>query len=187
MTVFSKFESVHGSPENCLPVPIEIQQKYQNLLPELLLKQWAESGWCSFAQGFFWLVDPDQYIVPLQEWLPEEIANRAIIFARTSFGHLYIWLDNRVYAIDVLFGALSKLSKRISFLFDYTLCQQAYLDDALLYSIYQQAVPKQGMPERNECFGFVPALALGGPCSAKNLKRMKIREHLSILSQLVTI
>ncbi|EGH49688.1 hypothetical protein PSYPI_47778, partial [Pseudomonas syringae pv. pisi str. 1704B] len=35
----------------------------------------------------------------------------------------------------------------------------------------------------DEIYGFVPALALGGPMELKNLQRVKLIEHLEFLSQ----
>lgn len=37
----------------------------------------------------------------------------------------------------------------------------------------------------DECFGYVPLLGLGGPEKVENLQKVKIREHIELISQLV--
>jgi integrase/recombinase XerD len=46
------------------------------------------------------------------------------------------------------------------------------------------ALPILGPPQRDECYGFHPAIALGGPGAADTWKRVKLREHLALLAQL---
>ncbi|RMM82688.1 T6SS immunity protein Tdi1 domain-containing protein, partial [Pseudomonas savastanoi] len=41
-----------------------------------------------------------------------------------------------------------------------------------------------GQLQSDEMYGFVPALALGGPVELKNLQKVKTTEHLMFLSQL---
>ena len=36
----------------------------------------------------------------------------------------------------------------------------------------------------DECFGYVPLLGLGGAKKVENLKKVKIREHIELITQL---
>ena len=51
--------------------------------------------------------------------------------------------------------------------------------------LFRKALKKLGPLQHDECFGFEPAIALGGSESVENVRIVKLREHLSILSQLV--
>ena len=51
--------------------------------------------------------------------------------------------------------------------------------------MYTEATRMWGNIEFNECFGFVPLLGLGGSQKVENLKKVKIKEHIEIISQLV--
>ena len=44
---------------------------------------------------------------------------------------------------------------------------------------------KLGKLEYDECFGYVPLLGLGGSEKVDNLDKVKIREHIEIITQLV--
>ena len=48
---------------------------------------------------------------------------------------------------------------------------------------HNKAIEKYGMLEYDECFGYVPLL-LGGKETVNNLKKVKIREHLSIIAEM---
>lgn len=48
-----------------------------------------------------------------------------------------------------------------------------------------EAVDKWGKVEADECFGYVPLLGLGGKESVDNLKKVKIREHIELITQMV--
>ena len=50
--------------------------------------------------------------------------------------------------------------------------------------LFPPALETLGLLKTDEMYGFVPALALGGPMELKNLQRVKLIEHLEFLSQL---
>lgn len=69
------------------------------------------------------------------------------------------------------------------FLFDDLL--EGELDDEYLsIKQYKAAVEKLGTLEYDECFGYVPLLALGGEESVNNLKKVKIREHIALITEI---
>ena len=50
---------------------------------------------------------------------------------------------------------------------------------------YLEAVNKFGMLEPDECFGYVPLLGLGGREDIDNISKVKIKEHIELISQMV--
>lgn len=50
---------------------------------------------------------------------------------------------------------------------------------------YIEAVKCLGQVEHNECFGYVPVLGLGGSENVENLSKVKIKEHIEVITQLV--
>ena len=66
----------------------------------------------------------------------------------------------------------------------------AFGDDYFLEKYFQvpqytEAVNKLGNLEQDECFGYVPLLGLGGSEKVDNLDKVKIREHIELISQMV--
>ena len=50
---------------------------------------------------------------------------------------------------------------------------------------YKEAVIENGKLNFDECFGYVPLLGLGGSEKVENLKKVKIKEHIELIMQMV--
>ncbi|VXC49321.1 GAD-like domain-containing protein [Pseudomonas sp. 9Ag] len=44
-------------------------EKYRSKLPDVLLGYWRDEGWCSYAGGLLWIVNPEPFKVMLDMWL----------------------------------------------------------------------------------------------------------------------
>jgi len=182
MPQFKDFARKHGPAAACRAVPAASVVAHRKSLPERLIAEWEDSGWCAYADGLIWLVDPDELKAPLKEWMGA--ANMSIPFARTAFGHLFLWNADAAYMLDPQYGTLAKIVNKIEVVFDYVLCREQYLDDVLDRKLYRKALKRLGPLEFDDCYGFEPAIALGGPGTLDTLRKVKLREHLSILAQL---
>lgn len=59
-----------------------------------------------------------------------------------------------------------------------------FIKTILSWSPYEEAVKKYGISEYDEFFEFEPLLSLGGNESVNNMKRVNMKVHLDIVSQL---
>ena len=74
---------------------------------------------------------------------------------------------------------LENLSHFIKFLPD-----KSFTDDYFDLPLYYEVVEKYGLLDYAECFGFVPLLALGGFKDVNHLNKVKIYEHILLITQL---
>ena len=183
MAQFQDFEQQYGPATECQTPGEDAYQAFQAALPEQLIAQWREAGWCSYGNGLLWLTDPRQFDGILEDWGIEMTEPKPLVFLRTAFGHLYFWQNGAVHSLDVHGGSVSEVTKRIHRIFT-LLCDKEVAEKMVRASLYQEAVKRLGPPTRDECYAFEPALALGGPGTADTLRRVAIREHLGILAQL---
>lgn len=183
MNGFEHFKSVHGPGMDCRKVSEETIARYNNLLPAALLEHWRVSGWCSYADGLLWVIDPEELNDPLAEWLGTDAVD-AYAIVRTAFGDIIYWNGEALFYLDIREGIVTELGRNVEVLFYYTLCKNEYLDAVIDRKLFRQALPLLGKPEADECYAFVPAVQLGGPGTLESLQRVKTREHLSILAQL---
>ena len=183
MAQFQDFEDEYGPPENCETPTAETFRKYERLLPAELLEKWREVGFCSYGRGLLWLVDPAQFSDVIDDWV-EVRDSEPLVFLRTAFAHLYFWQNGAVFSLDVHRGSLSEVTKRIWRIFT-LVCDPEIKEKILRVSLFEEALPRLGPPARDECYAFEPALALGGPGTVDTLRRVKIREQLGILAQIV--
>ena len=183
MSQFPDFEHSYGPAENCVTPGEDVFRTYDGALPEELLAHWRAVGWCSYGKGLLWVVDPMQLSDVLEDWVDLGGA-KPIVFLRTAFAHLYFWHNGSVFSLDVQRGGLSVVTKRIALMFR-LLCDPDVQRKILRASLFEEALPLIGAPDLDECYAFEPALALGGPGTLETIRRVKIREHLGILAQLV--
>lgn len=182
MMPFPDFDADYGPAEGCARIPADKFNTYEGLLPVELIQLWRQSGWCRYKTGLLWTVNPKQFDGVIDEWVDFE-GQSPLVFLRTGFGHLYFWYKDYVYSLDVQRGSISQVTKRMALMFT-LLCDPQVKTKIVREELFQQAVQRLGPPACDECFGFEPALALGGPGTLETIKRVKIREHLSILAQL---
>ncbi|EPM67572.1 hypothetical protein A584_21108 [Pseudomonas syringae pv. theae ICMP 3923] len=167
--------------------------KYKNKLPEQLLKYWADHGWTGYADGLFWTVNPQDYESIISNWIPNielDQTEKYHIIARGAFGVLYVWGEKGGHCLNIssyagryysfanpFTGEKLGLGAQVFF----SSLNPAYND---LSDLFKPALEKLGPLKSDEMYGFVPALALGGPMELKNLQKVKTIEHLEFLSQL---
>ena len=163
-------------------MPKDVIEKYQNQVPAELLQIWQEDGLGTFLDGYLKVINPDDYLELLQDsYFRGEIS--IPIFA-TAFGDIITWEKNEFLGIikykDGTFDIfLENLSLFIKFLPD-----KSFTDDYFDIPLYKKAVAKHGQLAYDECFGFVPLLALGDFKDVDHMDKVKVLEHIYLMYQL---
>lgn len=149
------------------------------------------------AGGLVVITAPGALDREVHDWLMGNVAGRRSI-GRTAFGDLLVFRDLRerarelgvgdadregdVALIDVHFKKMTVLGTSVeSFLdgLDDELFQRAFLRKEL----FDEVKRRLGACKPTECYGFVPALALGGSEDADTVRRVDWRVHQAILLQ----
>lgn len=181
-------------------VPAASIDKYQSKLPPALLGYWREEGWCSFADGLFWIVDPDAYKATLDVWLQgsglAEIDNYHVI-ARDAFGSLYAWGERyqRKITVSSLAGGIVALKNQLQkpnpqpdrslgIFLGSTSRDSLDFEDIQGKPLFQRALAKLGPVAEDEMYAFEPGLCIGGKADLEHMVKVKMVEHLMILDQL---
>lgn len=113
-------------------------------------------------------------------------------YAYSSIREIYCWHENYglVY-LDLMYGTVNcrLLTKSLqrnentdrSFIVPFGAEADSY--DINGAPLFKRAVKKLGPLEIGECYGFFPALALGGSPELEYLKRVRAAEHFAIVAQ----
>ncbi|QNX86294.1 GAD-like domain-containing protein [Acinetobacter seifertii] len=189
-----------GPPIYSETVSEETIKKYQKKLPNQLLEYWKAYGFSGWGNGLFWLVNPEDYQDVLDAWLehvelpPHE---EYFVIARTAFGDLNVWgtlhgqcftispLMNQIFpSMDVMEKDEGDLLIRIFM----SSKEKRFIDikDYKNKPLFDRAVKKYGELNKNEMFGFEPALILGGEAKLENVRKLPIISHLQFLASLDT-
>lgn len=184
MSGLDDFERTYGPPQDCERLDDDQLESYTARLPAEVLDQRRKNGVCSYGDRLLWFTDPAQLDDVLEDWLKAFELESGAVFLRTAFAHLYIWSGGSVCSIDVHEGGFSKVTADLDLFFS-LLNDDDIREKILRVSLYEEVKQRLGPPERDECYAFVPALVLGGPGTADSVQRVKLREQLGILAELV--
>lgn len=162
-------------------LPAEFIEIFKPLLPEEFIYIWEEYGLGSFFGGYFRVIDPRRFADLVEEvfFAGEE----CVPLMATAFGDILVW-DGEACCLEMIFCRYG-IYKVVDNDFFRLLGDKSFVENVLEPVNYNQAVELYGVPDFDECFGYVPLLALGGGESPDHLKRCKVREHIYLISQLV--
>jgi len=183
MSIFEDFLDKHGKGTKCQKASAKIIDKYKKKLPEELIEFWKEEGFCAYSDGLIWVVNPDDFEYVADEWFDDKV--KRVVIARSGFADFYLWSEeNGVEQLYTQDKKVMVVSKELPFFFNYGLNQDRYLKSNLYLKLFKQAVKELGELDYEECYGFEPALALGGAEKIENVKKVKLQPYLEILAQL---
>lgn len=161
----------------------ELCQKYETILPSELIVLWKEYGFGSFMEGYLKIVNPEEY----QDLIEDTYFRGSVSVPMfvTAFGDV-ITLEEGQYIGMVMYknGNFAMLAKNFR-RFIQNLEDDYFWEKYFQIPQYVEAIKKLGELEHDECFGYVLLLGLGGSEGVQNLKKVKIREHIEMISQLV--
>lgn len=175
---FEYFISKFGEPADRVDVPSEAIDKWRGKLPDQLLTYWQEEGWCGYANGLFWIVNPDDYEDLVDEWLEDtglEQIDTFHVIGRTAFGKLYVCGEqtgvsmtiscpiNAIFALPKELKSKSKKDQDWSVRSFLGLSRnECDLKDESGVALFDQAVARLGPLAAGEVFGFEPAIGWVG-------------------------
>jgi len=185
-------------------VPQSTIDRYRGKLPDQLLSYWEEHGWCGYADGLFWTVNPQEYEPALEAWIgdtPFMEQDAYHLIARSAFGGLYFWGEKTGNSLKILpwhslafpstgaakYIATGKTDDALRWFFGGLKRKYFDLEDDGERPLFAPALKKLGPLKYDEMYGFVPALALGGPATLLHLQKVKAVEHLVFLAQLAPL
>ena len=161
----------------------ELLQKYKTIVPDELEKIWEDYGFGRLMGGYLKVINPEDY----QELLNETYfrGNISVPILTTAFGDIVTFEEGQYIGMvkykNGNFVMLAKNFKR----FVQNLEDDYFVEKYFHIAQYTEAVNKLGKLNQGECFGYVPLLGLGGSEKVDNLKKVKIREYIELISQMV--
>ncbi|AEA15815.1 hypothetical protein BTB_c22470 [Bacillus thuringiensis Bt407] len=165
-------------------VPESIIEKYSNTLPESLTDIWKEYGFGTTLNGFLRLINPEGYFEIVKETYIRH--QNTIPLFTTSMGDILLLekYGDKSYIIQLNYrkGKSKVIASKFE-LFLRFLEEEEYLEEDMEWNPYSVAIQNYGIPTYNECFGYVPLLGLGGAEKVENLQKVKLIEHIYLITQ----
>ena len=169
--------------------------KYANTAPKELITLWQEVGLGIFSNGLFRIVSPDDYQDFVDTYIEdkEKYFEYLLPFMTTAFGDIFVWvkdiLQNREYVIfiNVRSGDWDIVTSRMDLLFSLYIASEGCLkrNFELKVSDFHKLVERLRLPAKDECYGYVPALTLGGSKSLDNIQVVKMLPYIDMIAQMI--
>ncbi|MGY1462883.1 T6SS immunity protein Tdi1 domain-containing protein [Bacillus toyonensis] len=178
MNIYNDFQQIGRVEEETI-------NKYKEYLPKELIEAWRTYGYGTLMNGYLKVINPDDFSELITDtYLRNE--GTIPIFA-TSMGDVILFEkdeNNETYVVMVNYrkGKTKVLASKYS-LFIRFLGEDAFRERALEWSPYTGAVEQYSLPEYNECFSYVPLLGLGGAEKVENLQKVKLIEHIYLITR----
>jgi hypothetical protein len=181
----------------------EAAKTLKDSLPRNLINFLSEHGAGGFGEGLFWLTNPLDYELVCSEWLSNTSltdVSRFHVIARSAFGNMLLW-NNQTgsnVTIDPLAGTVyisapddvstdKKKDRALSILLASQMNEDVDIEDIKDKPLFKRAIKKLGKISSDEMYAFEPALSIGGLPTIENMVKVKMEEHLILLSQLSEI
>ena len=176
MTSFRTFDPV-------APISDETIERYRAQVPPEVAELWRSQGaGLVGTDGFFRVVDPARAAEMLADVL--SLPDGATVLFTTALGDVIAYANGLYLVVKPRFGALDVIQDTS---FDELVAlieDPAQRDEAWEWEPYPAAREREGIPGFEECYGFVPLLALGGRADAEHLQRGGLYEHLAVIAKL---
>lgn len=160
----------------------ECLDKFRDKIPAELLRIWENYGFGTFFGGYLKIINPDDYMELLKESYFR--ADIAVPVMATAFGDLITWEKNQFVGIVYYRYGVSKIMIRDFDLFLMLLQDKTFKKQFFALEAFEKSVECYGALDFGECFGYVPLLAMGGSEKLENLKKVRIREHIALITDM---
>ncbi|MFE3187585.1 GAD-like domain-containing protein [Nocardia sp. NPDC059240] len=191
-----------GQPTSSAAVPAETFDRYADLAPGFLLELWRELGFAGFRKGMLWLCDPVQWQDTVDDWtvglrLPSG-DDSWIAVTRSAFGRMTLWgrrtglsltvVPDRgwVFANDQSHEMATDFDRDVQLYASLLATSEDTLDPEADDDkpLFKRVLKKLGPVSHDTMYGFVPAMALGGPTLPNHAEIVDAAVHMQLLSQL---
>lgn len=157
--------------------------QYEEKLPQKIIYIWKNYGLGTFYNGYLKIINPNEYKELIEKTYFQ--GNVSIPIFETAFGDIITWEKNQfIGIIKYRYGENDVISDGFDFFYE-DLLDGEFDDTDFNIKKYKEALNKYGMLEYDECFGYVPLIAMGGKESVENIKKAKIKEHISLISNFI--
>ncbi|MGF6392291.1 GAD-like domain-containing protein [Pseudomonas plecoglossicida] len=191
---FSIFVDSMGQPVYRQEVPTSSLDRYKGIVPGQLLEYWTEHGWCGYAEGLFWTVNPQEFEGVVAAWIGgTKLAARDTyhLIARSAFGDLYLFGEQTGFSLKII-GHLSyyvgkerKIANMDRHVQNFFTMRDRETDD--FEDLFEPIKNSLGVLKHDEMYAFVPALPFGGTATFDRVEKVKAVEHLVFLSQIAPL
>ena len=166
-----------------MAMPQDVVEKYRTMVPDELIQIWQNHGIGTFLGGYLKIINPEEYRDLLDSTYFR--GDLAIPIFVTAFGDIITFEENKYLRLVKYKNGVFEIILENFLFFLKFLKDEDFQKDYFEIDLYKSALKQYGDLDYDYCFGFVPLLGLGGQKTVENIDKVKIKEHIYIISELV--
>lgn len=164
-------------------VETQLLEKYKDYLPNEIMFIWEKYGFGTFMRGYLKMINPEEYMDLLQ--ISYFAADKAIPIMVTAFGDIITWEEGRyMMLISIKEQEIYCLADGMKYIWE-DMNDDYFTKKYFELKQYDKAVAKYGELAYDECFGYTPLLGMGGSKKIANLEKVKIKEHIELITAMM--
>jgi hypothetical protein len=161
----------------------EVISKYRDKVSPEVVDMWKEHGTGSFMGGYFRIINPDDYSELIEATYFR--GKDSVPLFITAFGEVITYEENSyIGMIKYNICDFEIINKGINGFFE-CLEDDEYIKDFFDIKLFEKSKNKFGKLALDESYGFFPLLPLGGKKDVYHMDKVKTREHIELIAQLV--
>ena len=191
-TYLKYFHDQIGDVQNYDLPNTEILEKYKGYFKtdkdefDIIYQLWLQDGFSSYRNGLFWLIDPDVYTKIAHKF--NAASKSSVAFARSAMGGIFLFdkkdIGDSIEYLNPHLNNIKIISTSFQVFISMDVTSTSFWKRECYGKFEINSIEKYGTLAFDECYSFVPALALGGSEKVEELHKVKIFENLDLLSQL---
>jgi hypothetical protein len=181
MIIFKKFQTLYKKGQSC--VSCKPNFLVDQSIPSELISFIKNEGFCDYIHGFFRIVNPTEFNHVIHEWIDKSFEPQVI--AQTAFADLVLFIKGEIYILRTQYGELVPIENDIKRFFNLFLCDEEMLEEFFEHNLFLKTRKYLSLPKSDECYAYVPVLALGGSGAPETMEIVKTKEYLYLLAQIV--
>lgn len=158
----------------------DIIEKYTGKIPGQIIDLWKRYGFGSMLNGYLRVINPEEYLDILKGSYNRY--EKAVPVFTTGMGDILVWENNYLLLLKYRKGTVDVAAGEFKFFLE-NMKDDYFLEKVLDWKLYKEAIHNSGSLEIDECFGYTPLLALGGSEKVENLQKVKLIEHVYLITQ----
>ncbi|MEV6656576.1 GAD-like domain-containing protein [Nocardia fluminea] len=173
-------------------------EMFSGIVPDLLLDVWRAVGFSGYADGLFWLCDPDEWQPAVDDWISGvelPFRDEWTPFARTAFGRITLWGKNTGRSLTIVpqDGFIIPVDQSLNMVDDLDVAIQLLValrsDNEMLDEegddnkpLFRRLNKRLGGLNSSTMYGCVPAVGLGGSFTPRGMAVVNAVDHVRFLS-----
>ncbi|SEL30703.1 DUF6892 domain-containing protein [Ruminococcus albus] len=173
--------------EKVSDVSPETIKKYEDLLPTEWIEFWKEYGFCSFMNGYFRVIDPDEYKDLYNESVLKLYKEEAVPVMVTAFGDIIAFKislknDEKKWSLECAYYRYVRSTffmPSVKHFFEGLCSPDVFgFEENFTFIKYSEAVDKLGKIKYDQCFGYDPILTKRSKEKLNDLRIVDTKDYL---------